>query len=262
MVRFLSSLRLAAIVLALTAGHQGPASGADDAKPPPCTEDAMLVFDASGSMSGTVGLGIATFDTRIDIVRSALERILPSVTQVRRVGLITYGPGPYNQCNVNLDLEPTPNAKDLIMRNVNALTPAGKTPLTSAVAQAAEVLDFRAKPGVIVVLTDGEETCGGSPCDIGKQLHAAADRLTIHVIGYRPKDFTWTGEQSILDAKCLAHQNGGLYVTAQTETELMDALKKTLGCPMVTRQESPAPWSRKSKWARLRKGGKAESASP
>ena len=44
---------------------------------------------------------------------------------------------------------------------VNALTPAGKTPLTAAVGQAAEVLHFRVKPALIVVLTDGEETCSG-----------------------------------------------------------------------------------------------------
>jgi hypothetical protein len=36
------------------------------------------------------------------------------------------------------------------------------------------VLDFRNKPGVIVVVTDGEETCGRSPCDLAKQLHDAA----------------------------------------------------------------------------------------
>jgi Mg-chelatase subunit ChlD len=51
------------------------------------------------------------------------------------------------------------------MRTVNALTPAGRTPLASAVQQAAEVLDYRSKPGLIVVVTDGEETCGGAPCD-------------------------------------------------------------------------------------------------
>ena len=213
----------------------------------------MLVFDASGSMSGTIGLGIATFITRIDIVRSALERILPSVTRLRRVGLITYGPGPYNQCNVTLDLEPTPNSASRIMRNVNALTPAGKTPLASAVMQAADVLDYRHKPGIIVVLTDGEETCGGAPCELGKMLHAAAEQLTVHVIGYRPKDFSWTGEHSILDVKCLARQNGGLYMPAETEDELMAALDKTLGCPMVTRHESPAPWSGARKWAKLRR---------
>lgn len=207
---------------------------AEEPELPPCTEDAMLVFDASGSMSGTVGLGIATPVTRIDEVRSALHQVLPGITRFRRVGLVTYGPGPYQQCNVELDLEPTPNAAGLIMSAVNALTPAGRTPLTSAVEQAADVLDFRRKPGLVVILTDGEETCGGAPCDVGKKLHAEADELTVHVIGYRPKGFSWTGEQSITEAKCLAEANGGLYVTAENKEQLIAALEKTLGCPMVT----------------------------
>ena len=118
--------------------------------------------------------------------------------------------GPYQRCNVHLDLKPTANAGAIIMRTVDALTPAGRTPLTEAVKQAATVLDYQHKPGVIVVVTDGEETCGRSPCDLGKELHAAAEQLTIHVIGYRVKDFSWTGEQSILDVRCLAEQNGGL----------------------------------------------------
>jgi Ca-activated chloride channel homolog len=92
---------------------------------------------------------------------------------------------------------------------IDALVPAGKTPLTTAVEQAANVLDFREKPGVIVVLTDGEETCGRSPCEFGKDLHAEAAQLTVNVIGLRVKGFSWTGEQSIVETKCLAEQNGG-----------------------------------------------------
>jgi Ca-activated chloride channel family protein len=122
---------------------------------------------------------------------------------------------------------------------VNSLTPAGRTPLTSAVDQAAEVLDYRHKPGVIVVVTDGEETCGGSPCDLGKKLHGGAEQLTVHVIGYRPKGFSWTGEESILGAKCLADENGGLYIAAVTKDDLVEALEKTLGCPMVTQRRAP-----------------------
>ena len=93
-------------------------------KAPPCTEDAMIVFDASGSMAGNLDQGIATLKPRIDEVRSALAEILPTVARVRRVGLITYGPGPYQQCNVKLDLKPTANAADVIMREVNSLIPS------------------------------------------------------------------------------------------------------------------------------------------
>ena len=185
-------------------------------------------------MAGNTSQGIATTVPRIDEVRAALAEVLPSATRHRRVGLITFGPGPYNQCNVKLELKPMPDAGELIMSVVNALVPAGKTSLTSAVEQAANVLDYREKPGVIVVVTDGEETCGRSPCVLGKQLHVAADQLTIHVIGFRVENYSWTGEQSITEAKCLAEHNNGLYIRANSKAELAEALEKTLDCPMIS----------------------------
>ena len=239
MALFFRSALVAALALAtLLAGKIG-AGTADDKERGPCTEDAMLVFDASGSMAGNLNQGISTIIPRIDEVRSALAEVLPAITRFRRVGLITYGPGPYQQCNVQLAFRPAPDAAGLIMQEVNALNPAGKTPLTAAVEQAAEVLEYQAKPGLIVVLTDGEETCGGSPCGLGKELHAGAVQLTVHVIGFRMKNFSWTGEQSILDVKCLAEQNGGLYITAEAKQDLIDALEKTLGCPMLSQSALP-----------------------
>jgi len=214
---------------------------AENAEVRPCTEDAMIVFDASGSMSGDgwgYGSESAGSVPRIDKVRTAMREILPSVTRFRRVGLITYGSGAWNQCTIRLDLRPTPNAADRIMAAIDALRPAGRTPLTQAVAQAADVLDFRHKPGLIVVLTDGEETCGGSPCDTSEKLHAEANQLTINVIGLRVKNYAWMGDQGIIDAKCLAEKNGGQYVPVDTLAGLREALEKTLGCPMVT-QASP-----------------------
>jgi Ca-activated chloride channel family protein len=220
-----------------------PALAADENKPSPCTDDAMIVFDASGSMSGNQVLGIPNSRPRIDEVRAALARVLPSATKIRRVGLVTYGPGPYNQCNVRLDLKPTEDAFKLIMRAVNALVPAGKTPLTSAVQQAAEVLDYRSKPGVIVVVTDGEETCGGLPCELGKQLRLLGHQLTVHTIAFRYEGFSWTGGNSVIDLMCLANENRGIFAKANSEQELVDALEKTLDCPMIS-QAGPGPITR------------------
>jgi Ca-activated chloride channel family protein len=225
-----------AFALALAAWLGGNAAQSRAEEPGPCTNDAMIVFDASGSMAGNLDSGIATTKPRIDEVRRALARVLPNITRHRRVGLITYGPGPYQQCNVKLDFKPMANAAEPILRDVNALNPAGKTPLTAAVRQAAEVLDYRKKPGVVVLLTDGEETCGGTPCDLGRQLHADSADLTVHVISFRVKNIYWTGEQSVIDTKCLAEQNGGLYITAENEEELVDAFEKTLGCPMLSQR--------------------------
>ena len=135
----------------------------------------MIVFDASGSMAGNTVQGLFSDVTRIDEARKALAQVLPSATKFRKVGLITYGPGPYAHCNVELDFAPMPNATEPIMSVVNAINPAGKTPLVETVKRAAEVLDYQ---GVVVLLTDGEETCGGATLK-------ANNRLTVHVIGYQ-----------------------------------------------------------------------------
>jgi Ca-activated chloride channel family protein len=213
-------------LLSVSAGAQAP-----EETRRPCTEDAMIVFDASGSMAGNTVQGLFSDITRIDEVRKALAEVLPGVTKFRKVGLITYGPGPYGQCNVVLDFRPMPNAAAQIMSVVNAINPAGKTPLVEAVKQAAKVLDYQ---GVVVLLTDGEETCGGAPCELGKLLKATGESLTVHVIGYQLTGFSWTGAQSILDVKCLAEETGGLYIAAKNRQDLIEAFKKTLGCPMMS----------------------------
>jgi Ca-activated chloride channel family protein len=219
---------------ALALAYSVPSARAEDAKPSPCTEDAMMVFDASGSMSGPVLPGNGGTVSRIDWAREALAAVLPSAAKYHRIGLITYGPGPYSQCNVKLELKPTPNAAQIIMDIVNALTPAGHTPLTEGVRQAADALDYTAKPGVVVVLTDGEETCGGSPCEIGKTLAALGKHLTVHVIAYRPGVVCGFGGQSNDQTQIHPPQTGGLYITAKTEEDLVQALEKTLDCPMTS----------------------------
>lgn len=232
--------RTAVILVSLLVFGDPAAPRAED-KVAPCRDDAMIVFDASGSMSGNQTLGIPNSQARIDEVRYALAQVLPSAARLRKVGLVSFGPGPWNQCNVKLNLKPTADAADLIMKEVDSLIPAGKTPLTTAVEQAAAAIDYRNKPGVIVVVTDGEETCGRSPCDLAKQLHDTAERLTIHVISFRYQTYSWTGEQSVLEAKCLAQQSGGLYITVDTEQDLVAALEKTLDCPMISQRDLPPP---------------------
>jgi Ca-activated chloride channel family protein len=219
---------VALVFVTLLAGSA--AAQAEDEARIPCTQDAMIVFDASGSMAGNMVQGLFSDITRIDEVRKALAQVLPGVTKFRKVGLITYGPGPYGQCNVALDFPPVPNAAQRIMGVVNALNPAGKTPLVQAVEEAAKVLDYQ---GAVVLLTDGEETCGGAPCALGKWLKAN-DRLTVHVVGYQLKNFSWTGAQSILDVKCLAEETGGFYITAENREDLVKAFEKTLGCPIMS----------------------------
>ena len=220
------------LALAFVALMGAAAAQAADSRAP-CTEDVMVIFDASGSMAGNLVQGIFSDRTRIGEVREALAAVLPEAAKLRNIGLITYGPGPYAQCNVQLEFSPLPDASQRILSTVEAIVPAGKTPIVKSVRQAIEVLDFKNKPGVVVLLTDGEETCGGSPCDLGKKIKTEGD-ITIHVIGYQLTGYRWTGAQSYLEVKCLSEETGGLYITAKSRQDLIDAFEKTLTCPMMS----------------------------
>lgn len=205
-----------------------------------CTDDAMLVFDGSGSMS-EMGFNLLD-EPRIFEARRAVQDSMPQIAAVRRVGLVIYGPGRPEACgNIQLRFAPRPNAAGPIIDAVDRLQPAGETPLTKAVERAAEVLNYREEPGAIVLLTDGKETCDGQPCALAATLASEAHDLTVHVIGFKVRDdhFGWDNpqdegyERRVTVARCLADQTGGTYASAETLDELTEALTRTLGCQLI-----------------------------
>ncbi|WP_235971191.1 vWA domain-containing protein [Palleronia pontilimi] len=209
-----------------------PLAASDD-----CTEDAMIVFDGSGSMSEMGFNDLA--EPRIFDARRALHRAVPPIAKLRRLGLSIYGPGENaNRCaNITRHFAPMADAAGPLLATVDALEPAGPTPLTAAVAQAAETLDYRNRPATIVLVTDGKETCSGATCQLAAHLaHDGAD-LTVHVIGFRvrPEHFDWNAGLDMgtdTAAACLAEATGGKYIAAESIDDLVSAMSVTLGCPV------------------------------
>ena len=107
-----------------------------------CTEDAMVVFDGSGSMAE---MGFNQIDSpRIVEARKALRDVMPELAANRRLGLVIYGPGGADTCSgLDLKFAPRSGAADRIVSEVDALQPAGDTALTEAVQLAAEGMSFR-----------------------------------------------------------------------------------------------------------------------
>lgn len=204
-----------------------------------CSVDAMVVFDGSASMS-EIGFDVQDA-TRIEEARRAMRMVMPQVERFRRIGLLTYGPGGAGGCSgIRTHFAPQPMAAADMTRALDALRPAGLTPLTASVAQAAEALGYRTTPAIVVLVTDGNETCGGRPCTLGRALEATGHDLTVHVIGFRAAVdfFGWnTPEQdpraAETVARCLADETGGLFMSTQTVEELVQALQQTLGCPVI-----------------------------
>lgn len=213
-----------------------------------CGEDAIVVFDGSGSMS-EMGFNLMD-EPRIFAARRAIREVMPQVAPVRNLGLLVYGPGPREACdNIDLRFAPIPDAAPRMIAEIDRLMPSGNTPLTASVERAAETLDYRTRPGVVVLVTDGKETCGGEPCQLATSLTADAHDLTVHVIGFklRGEHFSWDSEnqhdyrEGQTVARCLADQTGGLYLTTETVDELVAALRTTLGCPIFGRLEGELP---------------------
>lgn len=206
-----------------------------------CARDAMLVFDGSASMDEL------SFDisrkTRIVDARTALRDALPDITPFRRVGLLTYGPGSSADSCANIDLRfgPRADAAADIVDEIDGLQPKGLTALAASVRAAADALDHRNRSGIVVLVTDGNETCGGRPCALGTALAQEAADLTVHVIGFQVvvDFFSWDNPEQVdvgagnTVAKCLADRTGGLYVSTETVGELADALRATLGCALI-----------------------------
>lgn len=204
-----------------------------------CTEDAMIVFDGSGSMAeiGFNQIGVP----RISEARLAMARVIPQVATVRRLGLVIYGPGGDRTCrNVDIRFAPQWGAGARIIADVDALRPAGGTSLTESVRVAADILLTRSPNGAIVLVTDGKETCGGEPCALAAELAVQAPGLAVHVIGFKMRGDHFDRSASEFPetttvARCLADQTGGRYVGAETVDELIGALRVTLGCNVFGR---------------------------
>ena len=108
----------------------------------------------------------------------------------------------------------------LCSTQVETFEPTGWTPLALALEAAAS--DFA--PGgesvtnAIIMVTDGEETCGGDPCAVAGALHAADIALTTHVVG-----FALTDEQHEA-VRCIAEEGGGQLFTAEDADSLSEAV--------------------------------------
>lgn len=225
-----SALRATAVsALLLTALCAGSASEAEEQAE--CRDDAILVFDASGLMASTDPSGVS----RIHRVREATARVVPQIAPVRNLGLMVYGGGATNGCsNIALKVEPGPNNAGPIIDALRGVLPNGRTPLTESIRQAAEKLSYRTRPATIVLLTDGEESCGGDPCALAARLHKEGPRMRIHVIDYKQRfGSDWRGT---LQSRCLAETTGGRHIAVNTVSDLIAALRDTLGCPYVTQR--------------------------
>jgi len=186
-----------------------------------------FIFDASGSMmAGMEGR------TRLAVAQDAMSSLSAGLPANANASLWVYGhrlsqDDPAASCQdieEVIPLAPLDTAQfEAAVRGLNAI---GYTPITTSLQLAAQTLVDRPEArNTIVLISDGEETCGGSPCLMAQALKQANIELTVNTIGFAADDVT--REQ----LECIADVTGGTYYDAPDAVQLEEALSAAVTPP-------------------------------
>lgn len=179
-----------------------------------------VILDASGSM-----LQQLEGKRRIDIAKATLKTVTrQSMGSHNQLGMRTFGLE-VDECNHELALpiaKHSANAIDAAINKVTAVNKA-KTPIAASLEAAATDLSRFSGEKLIVLLTDGEETCGGDSEAILNSLRAKDIDIKMHIVGFALDDAALVEQ-----FKSWAVLGGGEYYDAGNQSALQTALHKAV----------------------------------
>ena len=182
-----------------------------------------LVLDASGSMKAALPDG----KTRIGAAKAAVLQLVTTLAPETRIALRAYGhqsPTAKKDCRDTSLLAPFEAVsanKHAVAEQARRLQPQGYTPITYALTLAAQDLSAEeAASRVVVLVSDGKETCEADPCAAAKALADADARLVVHTVGIGVDSVTRSQLQ------CVARVARGSYFDANNAAELATVLGK------------------------------------
>jgi hypothetical protein len=181
---------------------------------------ALLILDASGSMNAKLPNG----ETRIAVAQRAIKGVAGFIPAQAQLSLRMYGaqsPARQKNCqdtHLAVPFGPANASSSAITAAVDGVKAQGYTPIAHALEQAANDFPADAKERVIVLVSDGKETCQGDPVLAAKAL--AGKGITVHTVGF-VVDTAARGQ-----LQNIARITGGSYFDAPVGPELPDTLKK------------------------------------
>ena len=183
-----------------------------------------LVLDASGSMNAKLPDGT----TRIDAAKAAVADLVGKLPGDTRLALRVYGhqsPTSAKNCRDTALLVPFGNVagnKSAVVAAAQGVRAQGYTPITHSLKLAAEDLAREESASrVVVLVSDGRETCAADPCATAKALADADAKLVVHTVGLG------VDAAARFQLQCIANVARGIYVSAGSSAELASALAKT-----------------------------------
>ena len=139
----------------------------------------MMILDGSGSMNEKDRYGLVKMDAAKDIIKDISTKLDNSKTNA---GLVNFSDGCYSS---KLLVEPSNNDFNKIVLRTQTINPKGQTPLAAAIRKTGQIMQNINHNINIVILSDGQESCGGNPVKEAQRLkNMFGNRLNIFVIGY------------------------------------------------------------------------------
>jgi Mg-chelatase subunit ChlD len=182
----------------------------------------QIVVDASKSMWGQID-----GRSKMDIAKTTLEEVSYWLPDDLDLSLRAYGntsPSELSNCTDSSLLVPFGERnKDYIRHAIAELRPKGQTPIAFALNQAARDFGSTQNERILVLVTDGIESCGGDPVAAASALRQQG--IVVHLIGF---GFGSTAGEDTASLKAVAAASGGRYVTARNADELKAALAATV----------------------------------
>ncbi|MEZ4629970.1 MAG: VWA domain-containing protein [Deinococcales bacterium] len=211
-----------------------------------------LILDASGSMWNTLEDG----SYRITAAKNVLSDFIKDLPSGDlNVGLRIYGSekdaideGACEDSRLFVDLEGID--KGALQSQVDSVSARGATPIAHSLAQAAQDFPQEANKRLIILVTDGEESCGGDLQAVAQNLRAKGFEIDLKIIGFALSDkaqksfegigeFINTEDASEL-AKALAGAVEEVVVEAESETNANPASPERGSVSLSAATSTPA----------------------
>jgi hypothetical protein len=178
----------------------------------------MIIFDASWSMQQELGNS-----TRIDVARDALTRIVTEILpEGSPIALRAFGNVEGNlSCRTDLMIPVSPLDRTEATAVIANLEPQFLANTAIGASLDAALADLSGTEGEkrLILLTDGEETCGGDPEAAIQALRDAGIDVTVDVVGFAIED------QALKDEFATwAEVGGGAYYDAESAEDLLFSL--------------------------------------
>ncbi|MET0532814.1 MAG: VWA domain-containing protein [Steroidobacter sp.] len=188
-----------------------------------------IILDASGSMLQKIG-----GQRRIDIAKQTLSKLTSTIIPAGTPFALRVFGREVDSCQTDLDIPLRPLDASAVAAKIGALEAKNnaKTPIGASLEKVSSDLASVKGERLVVLLTDGEETCGGDPAAAITALKKAGVTLRVNIVGFAIDDeklssafrqWAELGSGSYFDAKDAAGLSNALTQSMRSSFEVVDA---------------------------------------